>query len=240
MSLKRIFISYLLAPTLMSISLFFSSSEGLAQDKNNPNTPTFGLSGHAQLTSHFVHKGLSYTNKDPGLNTSFFFNLGPQFKFGFFGSNVKLDDAHLWLSFRGEVKINFSQSVEMDLYYHDDHYFRSSERNGNLLGTKLFFSGVKAQFEMLSNWEGTQARGQYYATGYDFNFIYGLLLGTHLGYTTQNSEDLKNYFDARIGLIYKTNRSGIYDVFVTTTSAPSQFANKRGQTAYGVSASFEF
>lgn len=238
MSLKRILISYLLAPSLMSISLFFSASESQAQDKN-PNAPTFGLSGHAQLTSHFVHKGLSYTDKDPGLNTSFFFNLGPQFKFGFFGSNVKFDETHLWLSFRGEVKVNFSPTVEMDLYYHDDHYFRSSQRNGNILGTKLFISGIKLQFEMLSNWEGSKTRSQYFATGYDFDFFYGLLLGTHLGYTTQNTE-LKNYFDGRLGLIYRTERSGVYDIFITSTSSPSQFENKRGQTAYGASAAFEF
>lgn len=240
----------MLPQKLIFLILLFTGACAFAQtgssekDKSSggANTPTFKLSGDARLSSHYVYRGLSYTDKDPGMNASFFFNLGPQFKFGFTGSNVKfegVDDTHFWLNFRGEVKVDFNPDFIARLYYTDHRYYRSSLRNGTSLGTTMTIYGVKAQFEMDSNWEGSQTRDQYLASGYDFKLPADFILGTHLGYSMLTTDTNSNFFDVRVGLIYKTLNAGTWDVSVTSTSGQSQL-NGRGDTFAILSAFFEF
>lgn len=220
---------------------FFFLQTAMAADPSSggTNTPTFRLTGDAELTSHFVHHGLSYTDKDPGLNAGFYFNFGPQFKFGFSGANVKFDDTHIWLTIKGIVKIDFSQNVVMNLYYANHRFYKNDARNGNTLGTNMSINGYIFTFDMDSNWEGTAQGSQYVAFSKEFQIPWQLFLIPSIGYTMQKTSTYSNYFDAKLGLMYKTQHAGNWELAGTYNSNASQF-DGRGDTFFFLSAQFEF
>lgn len=221
------------------LSIFFSYVAQAADSKAGANSPTFRLSGDAQLMTHFVYRGLSYTDKDPGLNAGFYFNFGPQFKFGFAGSNVKFDDTHLWLSFKGLVKVDFSADIYMNIYYANHRFYKSDSRNGNTLGTTIDIYSYKVQFDMDSNWEGTAQAAQYIGLSHEFKIPYELYFVPAFGYTMQKSSDYSNYFDIKTGLVYKTKQAGTWELAMTYNSNASQF-NGRGDMFFYLSTQFEF
>jgi len=212
----------------------------LAQtSKSSESTPTFQLSGDAKLTSHFVYRGLSYTDQDPGLNAGFYFNLGPQFKFGVAGSNVKFDDTHLWLMFRAVVKVDFSSDVIMNLYYNTNRFYKSDSRNGTTIGTKIDIYSFRLNFDMESNWEGTAEQAQYLALSKTFAMPYDLSLLVSGGYTMQKSTSYTNYFDFKVAGLYKTRVAGTWELGFTMLSNGGQFGD-RGKPFVALSTQFEF
>ena len=101
-----------------------AQTPGTADAKNSMNSPSYKLEGNAQLASNFVSRGLTQTNKDPGLQSAFWFNFGPQFRLGIWGSNVHYEgiDSHIWIRLNGDIKIDFSANANLVMKYSNNNY----------------------------------------------------------------------------------------------------------------------
>jgi uncharacterized protein (TIGR02001 family) len=202
--------------------------------------PTFKLAGDVALLSHYVENGLSQTDKDPSLQASFWFNFGPQFRMGLWGSNVKYpgSDDHFNLRFNADLKINFSALSHGIITYSQSQFYKSGDRNGNILGLHLNFGGYKVLYDDFSNWEGTGDHSQRFGFGKAFDVFGTWKWNNEIGYNTPKVTTIDPYFDFKTGLGTKL---GVIFVegSVTATSTPSQF-NGSGDTFFILSASTEF
>lgn len=224
---------------LASLIIIFSSWTASAAD--NANSPTFKLSGDVSLLSHFVENGLSQTDNSPALQGSFWFNFGPQFRLGLWGSNTNYQhsDDNFNLRALAEVSVHFSPSSHLRILYSHNRYYNAGDRNGSILGVHLsFFSDYHASFEAISNWEGTDAKANRLAMGHKKQ-VFGKWLWTNeLGYNSVDAASIKSYFDGRTalgtywGVIF-------FEGALTATSESSQFHGD-GDLFFILSAKTEF
>lgn len=201
-----------------------ANSQVLSKD---PNSPSFKLTGDSRIVSNFVHRGVSQTNNDPGMQTALWFNFGPQFRMGLWGSNVSYpgQDTHLWVALNADIRIPFSDQVGLRFKYSDNKYYASNSRNGNTFGAHLDIYGYKSIFEMDSNWEGTQAGANYFAFGKLYHVFGDWLWDNQIGYSMLKTSNLSNYFDIKTAFGNVKNNFE-YFVSATWTSNPSQFSGR--------------
>lgn len=205
------------------------------------NNPTFLLNGSAELLSHYVEHGLSQTNNAPALQGSFWFNFGPQFRMGLWGSNVnyKNGSEHLVLKPTADLKVNFTSNTNLVIDYKQNVYYSTSSRNGTTLGAHISSFGYRVNYETNSNWEGTNTNATYYSLGKTFEIGRGFKWSNDLGYTTVTIDSLSNFFDVRSFMGYKLGQL-FYQGGVTLTSNPGQFSDGVGDFFIIVSATYDF
>lgn len=215
------------------ILFFWSFLVDAAEKKEIGNKPTYRFSGDAQLLSQFLDRGLSITDGNPGLNTSFLFNLGQQFRLGFWGSNVSnvtSSDDNFWLKFIADINIEFSPDSIFMAYIHDDNYYKSDLRNGQAFGMTYDFKSYMTQIEWLTNYQGTGTGAFYLKVGKVFPLYKKILPGVFVGLTTQNSEGYLNYFDFKATAIYTLTSSFDLEGGITAVTNSTQFG-RRGEPA---------
>lgn len=221
--------------------LAFGFRAHAAEETNRPGgTPTFLLSGSADLLSHYVEHGLSQTDKAPALQGSFWFNFGPQFRAGLWGSNVdyKNGSEHLVLKPSADLKINFTSNTDLVLSYSQNIYYSTSNRNGNTLGLHLTSFGYRVNYEADSNWEGTNTSATYYSLGKTIEIGRGFKWSNDVGYTMVQVNSMSNFFDLRSFVGYKLGQL-FYQLGATTTSNPGQF-DGAGDFFVILSATYDF
>lgn len=196
-------------------------------DTKSPNAPSYKLEGNAQLTTNFVSRGLTQTNKDPGLQSTFWFNFGPQFRLGLWGSNVHYEgyDTHAWIRLNGDIKIDFSSNSNLVLKYSNNNYFAGNSRNGNTMGLHLDIYGYKVLYEMESNWEGSSTSSTHFAFQKTYEVFGDWKWDNQIGYSMLKVTNFQNYFDLR-SFIGSSSGTFEYQAGVTWTSSPSQFAGR--------------
>lgn len=225
------------------VFLFCISSVAWSQTPStSSNTrPTFGMTGAATLTSNFVERGLTHTDGDPGLQGEFWFNFGPQFRLGLWGSNTSYDNAsttHFWLRGNADVKVDFSANTSMAIKYSENKYYRANNRNGNTVGLHFDFWGYKIIYDTDSNWEGTSANAVYAGIGKDFTTSSNLIWSNRGGYTMPEADGAKAFFDFRSGIGRKF-KDIFLDGSVSYSSASGAF-KERGELAFIFSASVAY
>lgn len=198
------------------------------------------VSGKASLRSNYVEKGLTQTNKDPGLEGSYILNLGQQFRMILMGSNVSFEnsESHLLLKLKGELKVDFSPNFITKVKYSDNHYYKPENRNGTTLSLQFLIFDYRVLYEYESNWEGTETGASSYSFGKEFTVFGNWKWDNELGYNMLKDSTYQNYFDIRSMLGYKID-SIFYEGGITATSAPSQF-HGAGDLFFVVSVTAEF
>ncbi|MBL7544883.1 MAG: hypothetical protein JNL11_13785 [Bdellovibrionaceae bacterium] len=194
----------------------------LAQSKDSKLD--YQTEGTTSILSHFVHHGLSQTNKDPSLQTSILIPVGPQFRIGLWGSNVNYTglDNHILIKIPVELKLEFNKDVHLTIGYSANQYFKSNTRNGNTTRLQLNVFEYLVIHEIESNWEGTDTKSKYFAFNKTFKLGNDFSWENQLGYTAIEVENLQNYFDLMSSISGKANKL-IYKFTVTATSNPGQF-----------------
>jgi hypothetical protein len=173
--------------------IFFSTCLSHAQT-NVP--PTFKMDGKAALMSNFFQDGINHTDKDPALQAQFWFNWGPQFRLGLWGSNTKYSssDTHFWLRASGDLKVIFSENADMTLRLHSHNYFKSNDRNGISFVLLLNLFTYYIQVEQQTNFLGTLERATLYSASKTYDVFGDWKNENTLGYAMLNSSTLVNYF----------------------------------------------
>ncbi len=198
---------------LFSNSLLWAQTPPSSQagKKGEPRgtKPLLTISGRADLTSHFISRGLSMSDNNPALNALFLLHMGSQFKFGIWGSNIsQVDnpDDNFWFKFVGEIKIDVNANTTMDLYLHDNRFYKSDIRNGQNLGAKII--GLKkfiTTVELSNNLEGSKTASEYVSVGYIHQLPFDakwIATGT-VGFTHSRAAGVYDYIDIRIETSYQ-------------------------------------
>ncbi len=214
------------------IIILFTPWVTLAAD----SSPTFQLSGDVSLLSHYVKEGLSQSDKSPALQGSFWFNFGPQFRLGLWGSNTNYpnSDDHFLLRLMGDIKVSFSQNTSATLSYSQNQFYTAGDRNGHELGLHINLAQFRVLYDIDSNWEGTDADSKRYAFGLISN-IGNWKWNNEVGYNTPDLDSINSYFDGRTGLGTKWGVI-FFEGAITATSESSQF-NGAGDVFFILSAS---
>ncbi|MBO9666279.1 MAG: hypothetical protein J7501_05650 [Bdellovibrio sp.] len=165
-------------------------------------SPTFKLSGDVSLLSHYVEYGLSQSDKSPALQGSFWFNFGPQFRLGLWGSNTnyKGSDDHFNLRANADIKIDFSQTSNAVIMYSQSTYYNGGDHNGNIIGLHLNFGDFRVNYDALSNWEATDSRSARFALGKATKVWTSWIWDLEGGYNTPDVDTINPYFDLRTAL----------------------------------------
>lgn len=219
------------------IIILFTSLRTFAADGNA--SPTFQLSGDVNLLSHYVEYGLSHSDKSPALQGSFWFNFGPQFRLGLWGSNTNFPtgDDHFNLRANGDIKVSFTQSSHLILSYSQSQYYNGGQHNGSILGVHLQVESYRILYNNLSNWEATRAPSARFAFGKISSIFGSWAWDNEIGYNTPTSSSINPYFDLRTGL--GTSWGVIFiEGALTGTSESSQF-NGAGDVFFILSAKTE-
>lgn len=209
--------------------------------RSSTSAPTFKMTGEVGLLSHYVKNGLSQSNKDPALQGSFWFNFGPQFRMGVWGSNVNYEGGndHFNLNLNADLKITFNQTSNMIIKYTVANYYKSGDRNGNILGFNLNFSNYRITYDNESNWEGTKERSTRFGLGMHKEVFGDWRWDNEIGYSAPKVDSVTSYFDFRTGLGTKVSNAIFIEGALTATSSPSQFDGS-GDVFLILSASTQF
>ena len=167
------------------------------------SAPSFLMTGGAVLSTNFIERGLTQTEGDPNLQGEFWFNFGPQFRLGLWGSNVRYEEAsttHFWLKMNADVKVDFSGTSNMIIKYSNNKFFKSNNRDGNTLGVHFNFDNYRILYETESNWEGSEDSATYFAVGNRRPIFGDYVWNNQLGYTMPKVSGVTSYFDIRSGI----------------------------------------
>lgn len=206
--------------------LSFVSSVAIAQTSST-SVPSFKMDGEVKLLTNYVEYGVTQSDSDPSLQGSFWFNWGPQFRLGLFGSSVGFEnsDSRFLLDAMAELRVAFSQNADLAIHFSDHHYFKSETRNGNTVALVITMSSHKVTYESISNFEGSEESVSYVAFQKTFDMSGGWKWENQIGYLMAQSDTFQNYFDVRSMLGIKP-AAIFYQGGVTATSNSSQFNGK--------------
>lgn len=211
-----------------------------AEDKSKANTTaaTNRISGHAELLSHFVERGLSMSNGNPALNASFLFNLGSQVRLGFWGSNISnlsATDDNFWFKFLAEFDIRYNNGLLTQIYISDNHFYKSDQRNGQRIGTNVFYYLYQGTFEWMSNLEGSHGNAEYLNFGKWWMWGTQFKFGPFVGFTNSHTNLVNSYFDVRAAAEYTANNNTIIESAVSLNFTDANaFFGKRADPAIWV------
>lgn len=206
-----------------------------AAEKQGGNQPTYLVSGDAQLLTHFIDRGLSITDNNPALNASFMFNLGQQFRFGFWGSNISnvtSSDDNLWLKVVADIKIDISSTSKMIFYMNDDHFYKSNLRNGQEVGFTLDYNNYFYQLEFMNNFQGSKTNAEYIKGGKKFMLTSSIVGTGSVGYTLQHADGYSNYLDGKVTASYAVSQFLFLESGITTTLLASGFNGRNNSFFY--------
>ncbi len=211
---------------LLLLLIFFSRAWSLAAPKEakiSGTTPLFSISGNADLTSHFVHRGLSYSDNNPALNAEFLLHMGSQFKLGIWGSNisnVNNPDDNFWFKFVGEIRVDLNAMNQLDFFVYDNRFYKAEGRNGQNMGFRLnVLKKFYGEADFGTNFEGSQTSYEYFSFGYIHAFNPVLKAKGQVGYTHQRMQGIYDYLDFRAEGLYEPYK---HFSFYLGTSFPSQ------------------
>lgn len=206
----------------------------LAQDKAKAKNESV-LSGEAQLWTHFIVKGLSYSDNNPALNAAFVANLHSQVKLGLWGSNishVSATDDNLWLKFFSSISIDYSDRLSFTVFLADHHFYKSNERNGQSFGADFIFKSYAFGLELMNNYEGTRSPAEYLWFGKLFEYRYGLKWGGYAGMTMSQASAYQSFFDFKILGRYTINAISNVEAGATMNSNSAQFGIRDDPALY--------
>lgn len=206
----------------------------LAQDKERDKTRNL-VSGDAMLWSHYIVKGLSYSDNNPAMNASFVANLHPQFKAGIWGSNVSnlnATDDNFWMQIFSRIHIDFGDRFTFNLFLTDNHFYKSDIRNGQTFGADINLKGYEFGFELMNNYEGTKSAAEYLWLGKLFDYRTSFKYGGYGGVTVSQSSAYQSYFDFKIVGQYIFNSICNAESGLTFNSNSAQFGIRDDPAIY--------
>jgi len=231
--MKSIFVFYI----LLFVAIFKTPNSLAAEktDKDTASVANYQLSGNAQLLSHLIVRGLSYSDNNPAMNASFLAHLGTQVKLGFWGSNISnigaVDD-NFWFKVFGKIDIELSDKLSVEVFLHDNHFYKSNERNGQSLGLNFNYRNYEFGLEWMSNFEGSRANAEYFWLGKLIEYRKVYKFGGYAGLSYSHSSSIHSFFDFKVLGQYLLNDHSSAEVGATLNSNSSQFGIRDDPALY--------
>lgn len=195
----------------------------VAHAADDASSATVYMYGDVTLLSHYVENGISQSSKTPALQGSFWFNLGPQFRLGLWGSNTNYtgNDDRFNLRLSAEIKVDISPKSNLTLSYAKSNFYNDGKRNNNITSIHLNLQDYRILHNNYSNWEGTENSLKRFALGKITTLPNAWKWNTELGYNVPDIESQENFFDLRSGLGNKWGKVFLEGA-LTGTSQSSQ------------------
>jgi len=194
--------------------------------------------GEVSLSSNYVDKGLTQSNKTISVGAGAGYWFGNQGRIGMRANSVNYqgESANVELAGFGEYKFLFTPNADLRIRNDLVRYFSEGIRNKVivLLDQNFFNYHILALRE--DNFEGTKTPRNWFAFHKDWIYSPSVQINTTVGYSMV--ENYNNYFDTRAGLTYLTGNLAI-SVFNTYVSAANQF-NGRADMAYFIVVAAKF
>lgn len=226
---------FLTTHIIFGIGVFFRPTYSVAETKDDNSAANYSLSGNAQFLSHYIVKGLSYSDNNPAMNASFLAHLGSQVKMGFWGSNVSnlsAADDNFWFKLFIKMEIEFSDKVSATVFLHDNHFYKSSQRNGQNIGVDFNYKSYEFGFEWLSNYEGTKTNSEYFWFGKLYDYKKSFKFGGYSGLNYTHTPSIQNFFDFKVVGQYALNLNTITELGLTFNSNSAQFGIRDDPAIY--------
>lgn len=214
---------------------FVTSINCLAQTDKSESAADYKITGEAKLTTHFIEKGLSYSDSNPAMSSSFLFNLGTQVKLGVWGSNVSnlnAADDNFWFKILSRIDIEFSDKFFANLVINDNHFYKSNQRNGQNIAFNFNYRDYEFGLEWMSNYEGTRSNGEYIWGGKLFDYKKNFKYGGYAGFTNTHTSGVTSYFDLKALGQYQLNSYTNLEAGLTAVSNSSQFGSRSRPAFY--------
>ncbi len=221
--------------TLIIVCTLFFSFKAQAEEKKSGTLPTYRLAGSTRLASDFIYRGLTMSDRNPAMNADFMFDLGSQFKLGFWGSNISnlsRTDDNFWFKFVGEINIDLQAGTNLRVYINDDHFYKSSDYNGQSLGLRGEYLLYTGQLEYMTNYQGTHNGGIYLNFGKAKYVKTDLKVGGKFGYSIQSAQNHTNYVDLKGYANYQFTINSLFEAGLTLTTESGQFGSRGNPAIY--------
>lgn len=220
---------------LIMLSIACLSIDTVAQGNDDSTIANYTISGNAQLLSHFIVKGLSYSDNNPAMNASFLAHLGSQVKMGFWGSNVSnlnAADDNFWFKIFAKFDVEFSDKVSATVFLHDNHFYKSSQRNGQNMGGEFYYKYYEFGIEWISNYEGTKTNAEYFWFGKLYDYKKNITLGGFAGFHNTHTSQVQQFLDFKAMGRYALNETADTELGLTFNSNSSQFGIRDDPALY--------
>lgn len=196
--------------------------------------------GDVTLLSHYVENGISQSAKTPAIQGSFWFNLGPQFRLGLWGSNTNYtgNDDRFNLRLSAEIKVDISPKSNLVISYSKSSFYNDGKRNGNITGIHLNLQDYRILHDNYSNWEGTEDSLRRFALGKTTDVFGTWKWNNEVGYNVPDIKNLENYFDLRTGLGSKWGK--VFLEGALTGTSPSPQVETKSEVYFILSGKTEF
>jgi uncharacterized protein (TIGR02001 family) len=186
--------------------------------------------GEVGLSSNYVDKGLTQSNKSISVEAGAGYWFGGQGRIGTYANSVNYtgESANVQLAAFGEYKFIFTPNADLRIRNDLVRYFAEGIRNkvAVLLDQNFFTYHVLLFRE--DNFEGTKTPRNWFAFNKDWTYSPSVQINATVGYSMV--QNYNNYFDTRVGATYLTGNLAV-SVFNTYVSAASQFGG-RADMAY--------
>jgi uncharacterized protein (TIGR02001 family) len=162
------------------------------------------IDGDAGLLTDYVWHGLTQTKRNPAIQSSLYYHLGPNLRLGAWGSNVSYygrSKANALLKLQADISLNFTENVGMGIHFSDNHYFESDDRDGNTFGLDFDAFGYNFLLEQEGNWQGTVSKARYYGVRRTWDVFGRWKWENQAGFTQfENMPSLSDYLDFRTAI----------------------------------------
>ncbi len=211
-----------------------------ARAADGESTSSVYMYGDVTLLSHYVENGISQSSKTPAIQGNFWFNLGPQFRLGVWGSNTNYtgSDDRFNLRLSAEIKVDISPKSNLTISYSKSNFYNDGHRNSNITGIRLNLQDYRILHDNYSNWEGTENSLRRFALGKNTDVFGTWKWNNEIGYNVPDIETLENYFDLRTGLGSKWGK--VFLEGALTGTSPSPQVETKSEVYFILSGKTEF
>jgi uncharacterized protein (TIGR02001 family) len=217
-------LKFILGASLVLIVLQCTSKKVFAQSTSNMSK----MYGEIGLTTNYVDRGITQSNKGPSLNAGLGYHFGSQGKIGLDAASVNYpnESANVEMRVFGEYKFVFTSTA--DLRVRDDlvRYFSDGNRNKMLVSLDQNIMGYHILVSREDNFEGTKKPRNWFALHKEWPYGTSYqILGT-VGYS--QVADYDAFFDVLAGINYLVSNMtfGLSTTFVTPSSQFEGTANQ--------------
>jgi len=186
---------------------------------------TSKLYGEIALTTDSIEHGISTSENSVALQPEIGYQWA-QARLGLFGSNVQYPSNTESLNLRPTAwyRILINANIDLKAEYQLDTYFKSANRNGNILIGDLNLFTHHIIVEQDSNWYATGTPAYWLAYVKSWKTFWDLDYELTAGYMLVNASAYNSYLDVVTGFAYKINEVWT-ELLLNYNSNASQFTD---------------
>lgn len=203
---------------ILLIFTLLCGSIGYSQTEYRANTSK--MYGEIGVTTNYVEKGITQSNKGPSLNAGLGYLFGPQARIGFQAASVTYpnESASVQMSLLGEYKFIFGAGQDLKVRNNFYRYFSESLRNKVQVNLDYTYVAHHILYMYEDNFEGTRGVRNWYGYSRDIAYSPTYKIPFTVGYSMASG--YTSYFDTKVGFAYFSPNitAGVYNTFVSSSS----------------------